>query len=819
MPIAKIFAAFLASCCGASLFAFVADDGSNKRNKVVLRPQLLDGDNSINNISPGVSIKKDGLSGSARLITIVPEHSNTKFLKRTQPAYEHAIRRYVQDNRRLLGIDWRELRIMPDATLINNDVAFFKYNVFRDDIHIEDASLLFRFKKGLLVQVVNNSFAEAQPLFTAVPLRDHELQAILQRELGMNEYAAIGSTWRVTVKDGVYRLVKVRRFRQQFGELMDVQINAHTGEIYEVTPRRYFLASHGFARATLYPRWYREELNLMPLRRVGIDFLNTAGRVVHRAPSNYEGRYVVPNQELSPLLNGVVGAQIKVNNKSGPAVSVNGVLEGKTWQTLIGRQLEGQVSNDKLVAQSMVYYHLQQIVQTASSYVASPWFNRPLTANTNLTRTCNAHWDTLFGTVNFYSGDSRCANTGLIADVIYHEWGHGLDANTGGITDPAFSEGFGDIVSMLMTRSHVVGPDFGLNGRSVRDLEPDRVYPRDVSDSVHSTGLIIGSTFWNLFKTFKKQYSEDETIEILRRYAFQMIFTAERYTDVYDTLLVIDDNDANLSNGTPNLCVLNEVFTRHGLATINGECQLVELVETRSNDQRGNGNGIIEPGETIELNTWLKNTTSRDFTDLRARASSDNTHLQWQNDIAIWDHVASGNTMSSDTPLLFTLSDNMQCGESFTVNLDFNIGNKLRNFSTELYVGKHTGTPDLHQAEGMPHSIPDRSSTEVSVFVQGQQWRDTTSVYAAQVKFNLFHFAHQELLVELIAPDGKAVRLFNGKAGFGTLAVEQDISEQLRGQLGQGEWRLRVIDRKKGTVGYLVNFALTLTPHVFTCQR
>ena len=81
---------------------------------------------------------------------------------------------------------------------------------------------------------------------------------------------------------------------------------------------------------------------------------------------------------------------------------------------------------------------------------------------------------------------------------------------------------------------------------------------------MHSTGLIIGSTFWNLFKALKERYSEDEAIEILRRYAFQMIFTAERYTDVYDALLVIDDDDANLSNGTPNLCLINGIFNRHG---------------------------------------------------------------------------------------------------------------------------------------------------------------------------------------------------------------------------------------------------------------
>ena len=776
-------------------------------------------DKSIKGVVSDTVAKRDQLSGAARLITIVPEHHSEPASTRTQHDFEQDMQRYVLDNFRLLGVESSDLRLRPEATLITDDVAFFKYNVFRNDIRVEDASLLFRFKFGLLVQVVNYSFAEAQPLSTAAPLRDGILKQLLRRELGENDYVASGSTWRVTVKDDTYRLLTVRHFRQQFGRQADIQINAHTGEIYEITPRRYYLAAHGYARATVYPRWYREDLHLMPLRGVGIDFLNAAGQVVRRAPSNHEGRYIVPGEGLTPQLNGVAGATISVNNQSGPAVSVSGVFNGEVWRTFIGRQLDAVVSNDKLVAQSMVYFHLQRIVRMASNYVASPWFDRQLTANTNLTRTCNAHWDTLFGTVNFYSGDGRCANAGLIADIIYHEWGHGLDANTGGIVDPAFSEGFGDIISMLMTRSHVVGPDFGLNGKAVRDLEPDRVYPRDVSSSAHNTGLIIGSTFWNLFKALKERYAEDEALEILRRYAFQMIFTVERYTDVYDALLVIDDDDANLSNGTPNLCSLNETFNRHGLATVNGECQLAAFTATRSREQRGNGNSVIEPGETIEFNAWLKNTTARDFVNLRARASSDSVYLQWHNDVAVWPRLASGNTMSSDMPLVFTVSEDTPCGESFQIDLELDIEHQRRSFSTVLHVGRPSGKPDLFQGVGLPRAIPDSSAVEVSVWVQGQQWRETTEVYAAQLKFSLFHFAQQELLVELVTPDGKAVEIVNGKPGFGVLTVEQDVSELLRGHRGQGEWYLRVTDKRQGTVGYLLDFVLNLTPNVFTCQR
>ena len=65
-------------------------------------------------------------------------------------------------------------------------------------------------------------------------MSDRELQETLRRELGENDYVAIGSTWRVTMKDDAYRLIKVRHFRQRLGQQADIQVNTHTGEIYEV---------------------------------------------------------------------------------------------------------------------------------------------------------------------------------------------------------------------------------------------------------------------------------------------------------------------------------------------------------------------------------------------------------------------------------------------------------------------------------------------------------------------------------------------------------------------------------------------------------
>ena len=256
---------------------------------------------------------------------------------------------------------------------------------------------------------------------------------------------------------------------------------------------------------------------------------------------------------------------------SGQSEMVNGA-----YKLLVKSPADSLASNNKIAAQTSVYYHLDKLINVVSKYINPFWMQFPIVANTNLEQTCNAHYDTLMSTVNFYSGSERCANTGLIADVVYHEWGHALDHKTGGITDGAFSEGFSDIISMLMTSSNIIGKGFFLeDDEPIRDLEPDKVYPRDFANerrTIHTDGLIIGSTFWDLFKSFKGAYSQEKALDLLRGYAFKMIYSVERFTDVYDVLLILDDNDASLDNRTPHFCMINQNFADHGLATHSSDC-------------------------------------------------------------------------------------------------------------------------------------------------------------------------------------------------------------------------------------------------------
>ena len=91
-----------------------------------------------------------------------------------------------------------------------------------------------------------------------------------------------------------------------------------------------------------------------------------------------------------------------------------------------------------------------------------------------MSETCNAYFD---GTLNFYQAGGGCNNTGRIADVSYHEWGHGFHYYNlvSGEFDGAISEGIGDSVAVLNTGDYVISPYFFTSGGGIRELSSDRV--------------------------------------------------------------------------------------------------------------------------------------------------------------------------------------------------------------------------------------------------------------------------------------------------------------------------------------------------------
>jgi hypothetical protein len=106
------------------------------------------------------------------------------------------------------------------------------------------------------------------------------------------------------------------------------------------------------------------------------------------------------------------------------------------------------------------FYHLTRINQKARGILTTnTWLQGKVTANMNVNNTCNASWNG--SSMSFYRSGGGCSNTGEIAAVFLHEWGHGMDQNSGGAaSDKGTGEAVGDTFAFLETKNSCIGPNF-----------------------------------------------------------------------------------------------------------------------------------------------------------------------------------------------------------------------------------------------------------------------------------------------------------------------------------------------------------------------
>ncbi|NMO18103.1 hypothetical protein HPC49_19240 [Pyxidicoccus fallax] len=105
------------------------------------------------------------------------------------------------------------------------------------------------------------------------------------------------------------------------------------------------------------------------------------------------------------------------------------------------------------------YYELNRIAELARGWLpGNLWLQGQLTSNMNIVSTCNAFWNG--STVNFFRSGGGCRNTGEIAAVFDHEWGHGLDDNDVAGTLSNSSEAYADIAAIYRLPTSCVGYGF-----------------------------------------------------------------------------------------------------------------------------------------------------------------------------------------------------------------------------------------------------------------------------------------------------------------------------------------------------------------------
>ncbi len=221
------------------------------------------------------------------------------------------------------------------------------------------------------------------------------------------------------------------------------------------------------------------------------------------------------------------------------------------------------------------YYHttiIHDYLKTKFPEFADYDFQLPV----NIDRTdgtCNAFFDG--ASVNYYTTAGGCNALSMVADVIYHEYGHGItnyfwDSNGLNFDNGGMGEGYSDIWAISITNDPVLGIGFSSTDPTdyVRRYDINKkVFPQNLVGQVHADGEIIAGCWWDLALNLS---STPIMSDIFAESHFGLANGpngAEKqvYSDIFLDALFADDNDNDLTNGTPNFTAIVDAFALHGI--------------------------------------------------------------------------------------------------------------------------------------------------------------------------------------------------------------------------------------------------------------
>jgi hypothetical protein len=547
---------------------------------------------------------------------------------------ERSVRSFMADHPELFGVDPASLRLDPERTVHLGDVWLVELQQVHRGVPVEGAHAFFRINHGNLVQFGSEKVSEVR-IGTAPRVRREEAFAAVLRALGSDivEVSEIPSPGRLAIvpmlpegeRPGeVYRGAAGRGYRHALiwqlsfrlaggPETWEAWVNARDARILRLVD----LNAYAQVTGGIYPR-----TNTDPEVTAGLPFLKVSSGQV----TNSAGKYTYGGGTVTAALD---GKYVRISDRCGASSKSDSSTGNLDFGTSGGTDCTtpGSGGAGNTHAARSGYYHLTRINRKAAGYLPdNAWLKRTLIANMNISSVCNAFWNG--SSVNFFRSGNGCSNTGEIAAVFLHEWGHGMDSNSGGAASDAGSgEAVGDTFAFLETRNSCIGPNFrpGVSCyhcsscTGVRDLASfalgsgskiakpanvasdtglncDRLACPYVSGSSpyqgpmgyegHCESYIASSANWDLTRNLIDRWGADAGWLAMERIWYRSLTPSKSAYRIasggkcnpaarvdgcgsnnwYTVYLAVDDDDGNLANGTPNACRIWDAFNAHGIA-------------------------------------------------------------------------------------------------------------------------------------------------------------------------------------------------------------------------------------------------------------
>ncbi|MCP4654589.1 MAG: hypothetical protein GY856_04115, partial [bacterium] len=547
---------------------------------------------------------------------------------------------FMAEQSGLLGISQIDLRLDPERSLVygaNDYLWLMEFQQFHEGVPVERAKVFFRVNHGNIIQFGTSHVADVEIDTTPTVNRLRALRS------GLKAVGASRPSWMVdrgslkiypTMGDDEkpaeaylgangmgyqHRLVWEFVFRLEGDDhAYKLVVDAHSGKVLEYLD----LARFATVQGDVYP-----VTNTDPLETVGFPYcsVSNSGTKITDA----DGNYTYSGGTATVQLN---GRYTSISDNCG-SISLSDSTDGNIdfgGSTGTDCTTPGYGGSGNTHSARTGFYHLTNINRKAATYLPSnTWLDSTLTANMNINDTCNAYWSGSSGDVNFYRSGGGCSNTGEIAAVFLHEWGHGLDDNTGGsASDQGSGEALGDTFAFLELREACIGENFQPGSpchncnsycTGVRDLaafatggistiaRPDTVtdnsgincdrwtcpyysgswpYQGPMGYEGHCESYIAGSANWDLAQLLVAEHGTEPGWAAMNDIWYGSITPAQEAYQVtsggtcnpsasvdgcasdnwYTVYLSVDDDDGNLANGTPNGCRIWDAFDAHGIA-------------------------------------------------------------------------------------------------------------------------------------------------------------------------------------------------------------------------------------------------------------
>ena len=500
----------------------------------------------------------------------------------TEQNVEAVAKEFVADNKELLNVDVASLKLIKARKIRNK--WFVTFQQYYQNVPVYKSQVGLTFTVEGRVTSYGSNFHPSIEISTKPEIDEKQAETIARKSLEeeiaerLDQKEASLIVFPEEVEDGI-----VYHLAWEFlmsGERRDATIDTHfvidanTGEVllqYKMFPGQNV---SGTVQGEIYPAVPTGPVSTEPVANEYVEISSLALSATTDASGNYtipvgsSGSYTVTTELEGPFA--------RVQNHD-----LSDFTQTQTCSTSSPCNFAWTPANAGGDRDSInVFYHLNLLHEFYKNVLSFSWVNAWTTTN-QMRATVNHNFN------NAYAGDPMQFGTDNYArssDVVYHEATHNVlyDIFNGWIGWPsAFSEGyacdegFADYFACAFTNDSSMGEGCGIG----RNLDNTIQYPGTTYNyEGHYGGQIIAGAAWDLRSDFGLVTSDVdnlifEALNTMSTDPSPYLFSNPSQSNLLESLMVSDDDDSNLTNGTPHDREIKQAFRNHDLLPVDVLCR------------------------------------------------------------------------------------------------------------------------------------------------------------------------------------------------------------------------------------------------------